>query len=358
MKNYFKLFYALPVILAMFLISCEGPAGPAGAAGKDGADGNATCNLCHGASATDVNLKFNQYNFSKHNKGIVYEEEAGRVACGGCHSGDGFAEAVALGQDDAKTLATAPINCKACHPIHTDYAMTDFALRTTAAFKLRITGNTVQHGKGTLCSKCHQGRAFVRTVPDTIKAASSSSSYSRFGPHYGTQTNVYTMNGPVQLAGSATYPTSNPHAAIANAPNGCVTCHMSNDPANPAVGGHTFLSPAANLSTITTCYGCHDAATMKSGTLTKAVAADIATYRRLLIEKGMLDTSQAISEEGYVVLGEYFATPGGKTKVYTNPDDVSVVLNYLYVAKDRSNGVHNPAYIKALVKNGLEYLQK
>lgn len=357
MKNLFKLIYTAPIILAMFLISCEGPAGPEGQAGKDGADGNATCNLCHGASATDVNLKFNQYHLSQHNRGIVYEEEAGRVACGGCHSGDGFAEAAALGQDDAKTLATSPINCKACHPIHTDYTMSDFGLRIKSGFQLRHTKASIDLGKGNLCAKCHQARAYTRTTPDTIRAASATAAYSRFGPHYGTPTNVLTMNGPVKLAGSVSYDNiTNPHASL---PMGCVSCHMGKDSLNPAVGGHSFLMPVANLATITSCYSCHPGGTqIKSGTLTKQVAADIALYRRLLIDKGLLDTTQAVTDAGYQVLGEYFATPGGKMKVYTNPQDVDVVLNYLYVAKDRSNGVHNPSYIKALVKNGLEYLQK
>ncbi len=355
MKNYFKLIYTAPIILALFLISCEGPAGPEVEAGKDGADGNATCNLCHGASATDVNLKFNQYHLSQHNRGIVYEEEAGRIACGGCHSGDGFAEAAALGVDDAKTLATSPINCKACHPIHTDYTMSDFGLRIKSGFQLRHTKAAIDLGNGNTCAKCHQARAYTRTSPDTIRPVTGTN-YSRFGPHYGTPTNVLTMNGPVKLAGSVSYDgISNPHG---NLPMGCVSCHMGKDSLNPAVGGHSFLMPASSLANITTCYTCHPASQIKGGTLTKQVAADIALYRRLLIDKGMIDTTSAVTEAGYQVLGEYFATPGGKIKVYDNPNDVDVVLNYLYVAKDRSNGVHNPAYIKALVKNGLEYLQK
>jgi len=365
MQKLIKSLFSLSVVvvfLAMVAMNtgCEGPEGPAGLNGQDGADGNGTCGLCHSENATDVNLKFAQYELSQHNRGIVYEEEAGRVQCGGCHSGDGFAEAAALGQDDAKTLAAAKINCKACHTIHKNYAQSDFGLRITSGFALRVNKANIDLGKGNLCAKCHQGRAFTRTTPDTI-SPSGTSSYSRFGPHYGTPANVFTMNGPYSIEGASTpLPSSNPHMSAA--PNACVTCHMGTDAANPAVGGHSFLMPVANLAKVGTCAtsGCHTATEMTDGSLTKAIAADIATYRRKLIDKGWLDTTQAVNEEfpKMAVLGEYFATPGGKKRTDMTKSDVEVTLNYLYIAKDRSNGVHNPNYIKAIVAQGLEYLNK
>jgi len=77
-----------------------------------------------------------------------------------------------------------------------------------------------------------------------------------------------------------------------------------------------------------------------------------------LIDRGWLDTTQAVLPDGgYQILGEYFRADQAK-KEWSNPTDVEVVLNYLYLAKDRSLGVHNPAYIKALVNNGLKYLGK
>ncbi|MFH1050239.1 MAG: hypothetical protein V1779_04825 [bacterium] len=372
MQKLFKTLLSISVIavfLGMVLVNtgCEGPQGPAGLAG---ADGNGTCGTCHSETADDVNLKFAQYDLSQHNMGIVYEEEAGRITCGGCHSGDGFAEAAALGQDDANSVATSKINCKACHTIHQDYAMSDFGLRINAGYAMRINGTQIDLGKGNLCAKCHQGRAYTRapfdsagTQYETI-SPSGTSSYSRFGPHYGTPANVYVMNGPVQV-GSTPFPTSNPHKGGTLFADGCVTCHMAKDEGtgtayNPAVGGHTFRMPQANLSTIAACgnSGCHTAAEIKDASLYKSVAADIALYRRKLIDRGLLDTSQAVNEEfpRMAVLGEYFATPGGKKRAILK-SDVDVVLNYLYVAKDRSNGIHNPNYIKAIVAAGLEYLQ-
>ena len=352
-----KLFGLFAIIgITSVMVSCTGSDGPAGPSGKDGRDANIVCGVCHGASATNVAEKFNQYDLSKHNTGIIYEEEAGRLQCGGCHTGDGFAEAAAAGVNDPVSHATSKINCIACHKIHTNFDSTDFALRITSGFALRQTGATIDMKTGNLCSKCHQARAYTRTVPDTIKSASKGSSYSRFGPHYGVITNVVTMNGPVQIPGSMSYPTSNPHASL---PKGCVSCHLNSDPTNPAVGGHTFSMPIANVGNIKECdNACHSAAELKAYSLTKQNAADLAVYRQKLIDKGWLDTTQAVSAEGYNVLGEYAATPGGQTQVYTNSKDVDVILNYLYLAKEKSHGAHNPKYIQALIKNGLEYLNQ
>lgn len=355
---------SLALVGLFFLTSCEGPAGPAGANGKDGTNGtngkdaNIICGVCHSAAATDANLKFSQFDYSQHKKGVIYEEEGGRLACGGCHTGEGFVEAATIGKDDPVTMATGPINCRTCHTIHAKFDSTDFGFRITAGFKLRQTQVDVDFKEGNTCAKCHQARAFVRSAGanDTIKAASTGAAYSRFGPHYGVVANVVSGNGLYNVPGSAAYPTSaNPHY---NLPKGCVSCHMATDKANPAVGGHTFSMPVANLSTLTSCTTCHDAAKMKSAPTTTQIGKDIVTYRSLLIKKGYLDTTQAITAEGgYQVLGEYFATPGGKTQVYDKTTS-EVILNYLYIAKERSKGVHNPAWVKAAVANGIEFLSK
>ncbi|HOK14311.1 MAG TPA: hypothetical protein PK007_05245, partial [Candidatus Kapabacteria bacterium] len=60
----------------------------------------------------------------------------------------------------------------------------------------------------------------------------------------------------------------------------------------------------------------------------------------------------------YNVLGEYAKLEeAGKRRVIPRSDG-DVLLNYLYIAKDRSNGAHNPALTLAILKNGLEYLKK
>lgn len=346
--------------MGMFLISCEGPDGATGPQGPSGPIGDAVkCQTCHSDDAADVNLKFAQYNLSKHGTGVVYLEEAGRIGCGGCHSGDGFREAAALGQNDPVSLATSKINCKTCHTVHKSYDSTDWKLTLSAPFQLRFYGSAtvenVDFKEGNLCAKCHQARPYTRPYPDTdtLTAASSTASYSRFGPHYGTPTNVIAMKGLNLIEGSTPYPTSNPHSSLKK---GCVSCHMGSDATNPAVGGHTFKMPVANLNKVDECKTCHSTGIPTAKTT--EIKALLVEYRQLLLDKGLLDISQTEGAEGYNVLGEYakLSAPGKKTGI--SKSDGDVLLNYFYIAKDRSNGAHNPAFMLAIAKNGVEYLKK
>ncbi len=357
----------LAMAFSGFLMSCEGPEGPAGpagtkgdtgATGKDGKDGITKCQACHSDAAADVNLKTAQYNLSKHGTGEVYLEEAGRIGCGGCHSGDGFREAIALGKDDPTSLATSKINCKTCHTIHKAYDSTDWKLSFSSAFNLRFKGlatdANVDFKTGNLCGKCHQARTYTRTPGDfdTISAASSTSSYSRFGPHYGTVANVFAMKGLNNIEGKE-YSGSNPHANLAK---GCVSCHMGKNSTNPAAGGHTFQMSVAQMGELTECKTCHSTGipTAKA-TQIKALLAE---YRQLLINKSLLDTTQALGEEGYNVLGEYAKLSAVGKKTAIKKADGDALLNYLYLAKDRSNGAHNPGYVLFMLQNGVDYLKK
>jgi hypothetical protein len=371
MKNLKSTMLMLLALAAMVVFTActgaDGPAGKDGANGKDGKDGKdamAGCISCHGVAKVDKFIT--QYEISKHGSGKVYEEEAGRIACGGCHAGLGFVEAVKSGKDDPTVNATGPINCQTCHPIHTKFDTTDFAVRINAGFIMRHnpTNKTevVDFGKvGNLCAKCHQARTYTRTVPDTVKPASSTSSYSRIGPHYGVAGNVVANKGLEAMAGYTTPTGPGPHAALAK---GCVSCHMSTDVTNPATGEHTFRMPFANLGNIIgQCGPCHTDANLFKNYMTTGngskIKADLAIVRRALINKGMLDTTQAVTEEGYIVIAEYAAvTTPGKIKIYSNPVDVAAIINYLYIARDRSIGVHNPPLVRAVVANLKDYLSK
>lgn len=345
--------------LSMALMNCAkdgatGPAGKDGLAGKDGTDGTAKCGVCHADNADAVNLIFAQYDLSLHNKGIVYEEEAGRIACGGCHSGDGFAEAVKTGKDDPTTVATSKISCRACHPIHSKFDESDFALRYNAPVKLRINGTEVNFKEGNTCAKCHQARTFKSVVgADTTFKTTGSTTYTRYGPHYGTPANVMSMNGLYPITGPETIPTTNVHA---NLSKGCVSCHMGANATNPAVGGHSFLMTAAQLTTVEECKTCHPGGEFATTPKGKEIATMLAETRQILLDKGWLDISQTETEHGYQVLGEYFKQ--SKDGIKMTKEQVEIMLNYLYIAKDRSMGAHNPRYVYALVKNGLEKLKQ
>ncbi|MDT3740314.1 MAG: cytochrome c3 family protein [Candidatus Kapabacteria bacterium] len=352
-----KKFSMLLLIVASSLVlwNCEGPAGKDGIAGKDGTDGNATCGECHSDAQTDVNLKFNQYDLSMHNTGVVYADEAGRANCASCHTGDGFVEALKTGTP-ATSNGTSKIDCKTCHPIHDKYAKADFAVRVTAPVKLFITDAEYDFKTGNICATCHQGRKFNQ--PDTAEVfvfkTTGSTTYNRYGPHYGTPANVFAMKGPFPITGPEAIPTTNVHANLAQ---GCVTCHMGKLSTNPAAGGHTFQMAAAELIEVEACKTCHTADDLKLTPKSKEVAAMLKETRDTLIARGWLDISQTVGHDGgYQILGEYIAQ--SKTGVRFTKEELQVTLNYLFLAKDRSMGAHNPRYVYALVKNGLEKLKQ
>ncbi|MCX6156107.1 MAG: hypothetical protein NT007_18315 [Candidatus Kapabacteria bacterium] len=379
-----------------FMIACTGPDGPPGkdgvngtngtngkdgtngtngtngkdgTSGTNGKDGSQDCEKCHNTANSDFYKKWYQYDLSLHGRGIVFEEEAGRTQCGGCHSGNGFAEACGLNQNDAVTEATSPINCRACHFIHTNYDSTDFKLRWTKAVTLRQPATPVQtfdfQGVGNTCAKCHQARTISRTQTadgkvDTLAKASGTTTYSRVGPHYGIISNMMTGIGIPPMAGvNYGTPNDNRHSFL---PKGCVSCHMAQDTTNPAMGGHVFTMPQANYQNFTTAYFnatcnlCHPKATLKAAANTTLIKNDIAAIRTKLINANLLDTTQALAVENgvttYKVIGEYVKiTP--KKLCLLGSDTVTALINYLYVAKDRSNGAHNPALTKEIV-NGLK----
>jgi hypothetical protein len=305
-------------------------------------------------------LIFGQYGLSKHNLGVVYQEESGRYQCDGCHTGDGYAQAIEIGKNDPVSVGTMKISCKTCHTIHDKYDSTDFGFRMKSSVALRWPSTpltTVDFKEGNVCARCHQARPITgRTTPDTLKP-NGTSSYSRIGPHYGTVANVIAMKGLYDIpGGSQQVPTTNPHMSLSK---GCVSCHMNSDAANPAVGGHTFLMPPANIGNVKSseCFTCHDAAQIKKGDRQKEIAGLLKTYRQLLINKSLLDTSQTVGAEGYNVMGEYPATPGGIPQAVPDKVIFECLMNYMFLAKERSYGVHNPAYVKAMLQNGIEYLQ-
>jgi hypothetical protein len=295
-----------------------------------------------------------QYNLSKHATGTIYSEEAGNNTCDGCHTGDGFRSMVVAG-GDVSTVGTSPINCKTCHTIHTNYDSTDFTLSYSAPVKLRIGGNTLDCQKGNLCVKCHQGRAFtyptaIVSGTDTSYKFTGATSFNRFGPHYGTISNVFSMNGPIAIPGSVAYPTSNPHAGISNS---CVTCHMGTNATNDAVGGHTFkfnTSPSAS-SCSAAQNGCHVISPLPT-TFRASITTLVAQLRAKIVANNWLDTTQTVNADGsYNIFGEYMANGHTLTLKQTQ-----AFLNYLYIAKDRSNGAHNPAYVQAILQNSIEAL--
>ena len=176
-------------------------------------------------------------------------------------------------------------------------------------------------GTSNTCVNCHQPRGLPPTSGD-VKLS------SRFGPHHGPQSTLLEGIQGALIVGSTPYPA--PKSAKHRSGSSCVSCHMgkSSDGKNGAHSWH----PTPNA-----CTACHTGGAPTSVT---GFAADMATLQGLLVAKGA-----------------YNATTNAFTSNTVPIKVAQAAWNYALLLEDRSNGVHNPTYAKALLKNSIEALK-
>jgi hypothetical protein len=331
------LFIGLLTLLALVLAGCAGaagepgapgPAGPAGPQGPQGPPGagaevaDLTCTECHN-DTTVITGKRTAWDESLHGTGEAYVRGT-RAGCAGCHSGGSFKTMIAAGQNPGEVEAGDPDptrqDCRACHQIHTTFTGEDWALTTTdPVVVFTAEGVTFDGGEGNLCANCHQPlSAYPEAVDGMVEVTST-----HWGPHHGPQsTMLLGVGGGGGVAGS-------PGAHATMVEDTCVSCHLGEG------DSHTFESILA------ACTGCHaDAEDFDINGLQTDVEALAAEVEELLKTKGLLD------EEGEPVVGSY-------------PEaEAAALWNWIYVAiEDKSMGVHNPAYTKALLEAALAALE-
>lgn len=322
------------VVIGVVLSACgaPGPAGPAGPAGPQGEPGPAamaadlTCIQCHNDTSL-ITGKETSWEESLHGSGTATAYAGGRAACAGCHSGGGFSDRIAAGITNPDNIESADpnpsrVDCRACHQIHTSYTGDDWALETTAAVPLyAFEGVTFDGGMGNLCANCHQPRRSFDTAVDGIVKVTS----THWGPHHGPQSSM------LLGVGAAGAVESKPSAHVSKVKDTCVTCHMGGE----AVV-HTYTP------NVTACQDCHvDAKNFDINGVQTEVEALADEVKAALIAKGMWD-----GEKDANIVGDY-------------PEAQAAALwNYIYVVKeDKSMGVHNSAYTKAMLEAALEALK-
>jgi len=329
-------FVVFTFILGSFaMVSCEGPAGADGLNGEPGVAGNAVCLTCHN-TATKT-LITDQYDLSGHAAGLYVGYAGGRQGCARCHSHEGYVECQFTGQDttasaDGVLLPTA-IGCGTCHDFHATLDFendgADYALRDNGAQSLIMYDHEVTLDMGNnsnVCAYCHQPRRAYDYDAAAVDSFNISSSH--WGPHHGPHaTLVYGMGG-YEVPGSMSYEADGSTSHFADA--GCTTCHMHD-------GNHSWHPELAS------CTECHASATSfdVNGVQTE-IAGLIQDLEDALVAKGVMEVTDG---EAHVVTGKY------------PPAQVGAFFNYATMVDDRSNGVHNPAYIKALLTNSIESLQ-
>jgi hypothetical protein len=284
-----------------------------------------SCTECHN-DTTLIDGKATAWGDSLHGTGEAYVRGTS-ADCAGCHSGGAFSERIAagLGPDQVEAGDPNPTrqDCRACHQIHTTYTKDDFALETTDAVPLyAVEGVTFDGGQGNLCANCHQPR---RSFPEAVDGMITGIS-SHWGPHHGPQSAML-----MGVAGAGVEGSPSSHYKLVE--NTCVTCHMGEN------ASHTFEPDVA------ACLECHDGAENFD---INGVQTEV---------QGMLDElGDLLVAEG--VLSEN--TVDGHPTVTEAPENVALALyNWIYVAhEDKSLGVHNPDYTKALLQAGLDALQQ
>ncbi len=326
---------------ALALTACAGQAGPAGPAGPQGAAGPAgpagpagaapaasdlSCTQCHN-DTTVIDGKHTAWAESVHGTGEAYVRGTS-ADCAGCHSGGGFSAMVAAGltPDTVENGDPNPTrqDCRTCHEIHTTYTDADWALETTdpVAF-VAVDGVTFDGGEGNLCANCHQAR---RSFPDAVDGMITGIS-SHWGPHHGPQASML-----MGVAGAGVTD-GKPSAHYSAVENTCVGCHLGSD------ASHTFEPVVA------TCQECHpDATNFDIGGTQTEVQAMADELGKKLVAAGVLSEN---SVDGHPTVTEA-------------PENLAIGLyNWIYVMhEDKSMGVHNPSYTKALLQAGLDALSQ
>lgn len=317
------------------LVGCEGKEGPAGSAGPAGVDGTAICGTCHNVSTT-VKAKIIQWEHSKHATGGNFERNG--TSCAICHTSEGFRERLVTGANATAAVIQNPTppNCRTCHNIHTNYDETDFNLSSSSPVTLMINNETVDIGKGNLCALCHQPRP-VSPMP-TLNGPDVTIT-NRFGGHYGIQAATLGGTGYFEFPGE-TY-TNSSHTTVVT--EGCPTCHMA-DAYGWQAGGHTMKMSydyhGTETQNLAGCKSCHsDIKNFDVNGVQTEVEGLLAELKTKLAKVGIYDEAAGLAKAG-----KWTALQAG------------AYLNFQMATKDRSEGVHNAKYIKAVLKNTIAAL--
>jgi hypothetical protein len=406
MKNLKLIGFLMILASSLMFIQCTtdtlvGPEGPKGDQGDQGIPGLAgttglqgiqgipglsgtdiaTCVACHSNSHRDaIN---DAYDESGHATGTSWAR-GNSAGCAQCHSNQGFIEYQETGQVMGYSNPE-PISCTGCHKAHRSFDFVndenDMALRTLKPVTLIVDDTYIIDsknesdllGKSNTCVACHQPR---HGAPDPADAEYAITS-SHWGPHHGPQSTLlegiqgfeYSSTG-ISADGSAGHKTN----------MSCVACHMST-----VDEGHSW-EPADYASS--TCVKCHDAKPEVEGFTTGMAALAVKlenvvgweykysvlrnTAGDPILDDGdlqFLDADGVVTDDSdlYVIeedvdgvqikvdvigaVHDDSPNPGfyGQGATFTT-DAAGAAFNYLFLLEDKSNGVHNPNYAKALIQ--------
>jgi hypothetical protein len=276
-----------------------------------------------------------------------------RTNCNGCHNGAQFIQFV--NGDPITVQPHVDITCAVCHDPHRSFGDTPeddngrYQIRTIEA-TLSNSQVVVDGGNGKLCMNCHQSRQNAATYTNQPS--------SHFGPHYAPQADMLLATNVVTFG--KMLPTS-PHLAATD--DACVDCHMYEKGSHGehdeegdlnTAGMHSFsMVSQQGEDNVAACEDCH-------GNIGETFD------EKKFFVNGNADhdgdgTEEGLQEEVHGLMEKLEALlPDADTD--TDPDstwtltELKAAYNHRMVYYDHSYGVHNPAFIVALLKVSIQAL--
>ena len=336
-------------VCAFIATSCvkEGPIGPAGADGsdgtngtngRDGVDGQVTCLVCH--SGTNMEAKQAEFAMSIHSSGAIAVDYAGgRAACARCHSHEGFTQFSVFGSVLGDITNPSAWKCNTCHGLHKSFEGEDYALRMVDSIVPIAAANGIMDLKGNsnLCGTCHQSRS---AEPGKDKPGENYTMTVRTYPHYSAQSNILFGNGLAEIPGSVAYPTKGTSNHLTMAGGSCIGCHMGTFSARQ--GGHSFIP---SLKACNDCHGGTPITNYNYGGIQTDTQEKLEQLRDKLLALGVITKTTVDGVDSY-------APKAGTVPMV----QAQAAFNYFGIKYDRSYGVHNPKYVKAILANSLDAL--
>lgn len=318
---------------------------PTGPAGQSVSAADLTCTECHNDTTLIVSKEAQFRDSSVHGTGEAFIRGE-TTACAGCHGTEGAKARINAGlppHDPSVEGVTnvSPFDCRTCHNIHTTYTKADFSLTGgEQPVVMEYTGGTFDGGAGNLCANCHQ----VRNPKPEVKDGNIAIVSSRFGPHYG-------IPAPMLLGeGALGNVTGSPSAHYKQVTDTCVACHMGDE------FNHTYLPKVAR------CQACHaDAANFDMNGVQTEVKAMLEELHTLFIEKKLMNPDEVANPDHlwgiYDPAADKWSNPSADVPLTVPEAVANAMWNYKFVTYDKSNGVHNSAYTKAMLEAALETMK-
>jgi hypothetical protein len=351
-----------PDLAAKANIQCENCHGPASQHSPFNPDGNnrlgvsldeGVCGRCH--EEEPYHLRNIQWKESAHATGGSFAR-GGSQTCSPCHSGwgyiDRFQDKSTGGKYWTSELPPQNITCAVCHDPHMSKEEGDHQLRTLADIELENGYVIATGGKGKLCMSCHRDR---RDGGAEVYVLSPRSTFR--GPHGNVQADM--LFGQNYISYGRVLPNST-HKDVT--PDACVTCHMSETPADGELGhnklgDHSWSMHAEEIVgtdtvevyNVSACRNCH--------------IPDMNSFDDIMARAdhdgdGTIEPAQA-EVEGLLHDVGMMLPPFGEPEVdirdplWNTEEGLfyrRAAWNYLYVEEDQSHGIHNYQLTVALLQ--------